>query len=236
MQQTWKDLLFLHYKIPHDVLRKIVPKELELDVYNGETWIGVTPFKMRDMRFRLLPPIPTASNFLELNLRTYVKLNGRGGIYFFSLDTSSNLSAFGARFGAFLPYYTAKMSVEQDGAEFHFTSIRNSNRTAGLVARYRPVSAVFESEKGSLEEWFVERYCLFQETTAGRYIEIDIHHVKWQLQNAEVIELKNTLTKPLGFELPDEPPLAHFSSYQKVLLWPPRIVIAEDAADKAIGI
>ncbi|CAN5326291.1 hypothetical protein BH23BAC1_BH23BAC1_46180 [soil metagenome] len=52
MQQTWQDLLFLHYKIPFEVLRPLVPERLELDTYRGDAWISITPFKMRNVRFR----------------------------------------------------------------------------------------------------------------------------------------------------------------------------------------
>lgn len=226
MQQTWKDLLFIHYKIPYNTLRALVPQELELDTYNEETWISITPFKMRNVRFRMMPPIPTATNFLEMNLRTYVKLNGKGGIYFFSLDASSTLSVIGARTGAFLPYFTANMSVNEENGVFHFKSRRNRDNKIGLDVKYKPKSTPFESSKGSLEEWLVERYCLFQESVKGKFLEIDIHHLKWPLQQAEAQIMANTLTEPLGFAIPDTPPLINFSKCQKVLVWPPKIVSA----------
>lgn len=222
MQQTWKDLLFLHYKVPYNILRAIVPQELELDTYDGEAWISISPFKMRNVRFRWLPPIPTAYNFLELNLRTYVKYNGRGGIYFFSLDTSSTLSAIGARM-AFLPYYSAEMSViNNDG--FHFKSRRKDKTSALLNVNYKPVSNPYISEKGSLDDWLVERYCLFQKAVKGTVIEIDIHHLPWNLQRAEADVSENTLTTPLGFSIPHQQPLMHFAKYQKILAWPLKVV------------
>lgn len=224
MQQSWKDLLFLHYKVPYHILRPLVPQELELDTYNDEVWISITPFKMRNVKFRMLPSIPTATNFLELNLRTYVKFKGRGGIYFFSLDASSILSVIGARTGAFLPYFTASMSVNEEMGEFHFKSRRNKDNGIMLDVKYKPTSPPFKSPVGSLEEWLVERYCLFQETIKGKFLEIDIHHLKWSLQHAEAHILTNTLTKPLNLAIPDKPSMIHFSKYLKVLVWPPKIV------------
>lgn len=224
MQQTWKDLLFLHYKVPYEILRDLVPQELELDSYKGETWISISPFKMRNVRFRSLPPVPTAYNFLEVNLRTYVKHNGKGGIYFFSLDTSSTLSALGAR-AAFLPYFRAKMFISGNGG-FKFSSDRKGNNKtpAILDVEYRPVSVAFVSEKGSLEEWLVERYCLFQEARKGKIIEINIHHLPWDLQHAEAVVNFNSLTEPFGFTIPDQKPLMHFVKSKKVLVWPLRVV------------
>lgn len=224
MQQSWQDLLFLHYRIPYDTIRSLVPSELEIDTYDNECWISISPFKMRNVRFRFLPPIPTAWNFLELNLRTYVKYNGRGGIYFFSLDTSSTLSALGAR-AAFLPYFRAFMTVSGEH-EFKFRSQRKGTEKvpADFDVRYSPGADKFISKKGSLEEWLVERYCLFQRVFNKKVIEIDIHHVPWQLQNAEAEVRENTLTVPFGLHIPDQQPLIHYSENQDVLVWPLRVV------------
>lgn len=222
MQQTWQDLLFLHYKIPFNVLRQLVPKQLELDTYEEDAWISITPFKMRNVRFRFLPPIPSAYNFLELNLRTYVKHNGKSGIYFFSLDTSSTLSLLGAR-AVYLPYFRAKMKIDFNG-EFFFSSKRifKFKTPAVLKVKYKPVGNSYLSKSGSLEEWLVERYCLFQEAK-GKFIEIDIHHLPWELQNAEAEVLTNSLTEPFRFSIPDQQPLVHYAKITKVLIYPLKV-------------
>src|SRR6476469_4888221 len=74
MVQQWSDLLFAHWAFDPDVIRPLVPKELELDLYDGKAWIGLTPFRMTDIHLRSLPPLPGASQFLEMNLRTYVRV------------------------------------------------------------------------------------------------------------------------------------------------------------------
>ena len=223
MQQTWEDLLFAHWKLPREILEKRIPPTLEPDTYNGESYIAVTPFKMRDVRFRLLPPIPSATNFLEVNVRTYVKKNGKPGIYFFSLDASSTLSAIGARLGINLPYHIAEMSVTEADGTFNYSSYRK-DEPAELEVSYKPVSEVFESASGSIEEFLTERYCLFQNIGEKRLIEIDIHHLKWPLQNAVAVFAKNTLARPAGIKLPDEMPLLHFSKSVKAAIWPLKIL------------
>ncbi|MGD9555871.1 MAG: YqjF family protein [Mangrovibacterium sp.] len=224
MQQTWKDLLFLHYRVPVDRLRLLIPAELEIDTFEGDAWLGITPFKMRNLKLRSIPSLPTATDFLELNMRTYVKLNGKSGIWFFSLDCSSLLAVVGARLGACLPYYFSDMTVENRGGIFHYFSRRNGGHDEPVCFEliYRPASGPFESINGSLEEWLTERYCLFQETKKGRMLEIDIHHLKWPLQLAQAEVVMNMLGEPFGFELEGQQPLAHFSKRQKVLFWPPQ--------------
>ena len=58
-----------------------------------------------------MPPVPTAHAFLELNVRTYVTLDGRPGVWFFSLDAASTLAVIGARLGIRLPYFRASMEM-----------------------------------------------------------------------------------------------------------------------------
>ena len=58
MGQTWLDLLFAHWRVPHDVLRPHVPDRLELEQYDGSAWIGLTPFRVIGLRLRGAPPLP----------------------------------------------------------------------------------------------------------------------------------------------------------------------------------
>jgi len=92
MQQTWHDLLFMHWPISASLIRPIVPSELELDTFDGEAWIAVVPFWMSGIRQRGFPAIPGLSRFPELNVRTYVRVQDKPGVYFFSLDAASSIA------------------------------------------------------------------------------------------------------------------------------------------------
>ncbi|CAN5326426.1 hypothetical protein BH23BAC1_BH23BAC1_46190 [soil metagenome] len=130
----------------------------------------------------------------------------------------------GAR-AAFLPYFRAYMNVKRING-FHFISKRKGNRKtpALLEVMYNPVSPSSLAEKGSLNEWLVERYCLFQKAIMGKFIEINIHHLPWDLQHAEADIRINSLTKPVGFTIQEQKPLAHFAKDTKVLIWPLKVV------------
>jgi uncharacterized protein len=221
MQQVWQDLLFLHYRVPPRLLQHQIPPPLELDTLEGDAWISIAPFRMKNVRFRGLPPVPTATNFLELNLRTYVTFHGRSGIHFLSLDADSLLAAWGARMAS-LPYFRARMSFSGE-REFVFLSERQGRaRTPAILdVRYRPRAPA--RAPGPLESWLVERYCLFQAGPGGSVVEIDIHHLPWVLHDAAAEVRTNSLTLAFGFQPPEQQPLAHFSASQEVLLWPLRI-------------
>ncbi|OHX56380.1 hypothetical protein BB776_05110 [Planococcus salinarum] len=101
MTQTWRELLFLHWPVEPSEIQRQIPDELELDLYDNRAWVGIVLFKARGTRPRFMPPIPGSANFLEVNVRTYVKYNNKSGVYFFSLDANSKLAVEIASFGDF---------------------------------------------------------------------------------------------------------------------------------------
>ena len=105
IKQTWNDILLVNYPIKLDTLQKIVPEVLPLDSYDGMGWIGLVPFHMTGMRLRGLPPVPGTDRFPQVNIRTYVTLDGKPGVYFFSLDAANWLAARLAKQLYHLPYH-----------------------------------------------------------------------------------------------------------------------------------
>ena len=217
MGQTWDDLLFAHWRAPAGPLRALLPEGLELDLFENEAWVGVTPFRLTGLRARGLPPLPFVSSFLELNTRTYVTAGGKPGIWFFSLDASSELAVQAARFGYKLPYFRAEMRAEWEGDVLAYRSRRLDPRGAPAAwqARYRPIGEVLDPDPRSLAHFLTERYCLYT-TDSGRLKRAEIHHEPWPLQPAEAAIDENTMA-PSGVELVDEDPVLHFSARQDVV-------------------
>src|SRR5215210_4664036 len=77
LQIVCGDLLFEHWRVRPDLLRPLIPAQLELETYDSWAWIGVVPFLMTDVHPRALPPVPWLSEFPELNVRTYVRFAGK---------------------------------------------------------------------------------------------------------------------------------------------------------------
>lgn len=220
MQQSWLDLLFAHWPLAASRLRALVPSQLPLDTFGGTAWIGVVPFRMSNVTIRGVPPIPWLSEFPELNVRTYVTLDDKPGVYFFSLDATNPVAVGVARVVVGLPYYTADMQIGQVEQSIHYRSRRPSKPPAELVATYHPSGHPVPPASGSLEHFLTERYCLYtvSDQTVHR---LDIHHRPWPLQPAEVRIAVNTMTAPLGLELPDMRPFAHFVRRQDMIAWAP---------------
>ena len=116
MTQSWHDLMFAHWPVDAETLRALVPAIFELDRFDGATWLGIVPFHMTNVTPRLVPALPWVSAFPELNVRTYVTVDGKPGVFFFSLDAGNPLAVGAARALLNLPYFSATMTVgERDG-------------------------------------------------------------------------------------------------------------------------
>src|SRR5687767_1945955 len=97
MTQTWHDLLFAHWPVDPEQLRSQVPPQFAIDLFEGEAWLGIVPFHMTNVAPRAVPAMPWVSEFPELNVRTYVRVGDRPGVYFFSLDAGSSVAVLAAR-------------------------------------------------------------------------------------------------------------------------------------------
>ncbi len=118
MHQCWSDLLFLHWEIDPDLLAARIPKRLNVDLHEGKAYIGIIPFFMKNVRPKFLPAFSKLSNFLELNIRTYVlDQDGSPGVWFFSLDCNQSLAVSIARSFFHLPYHNAQMKAQNPGLE-----------------------------------------------------------------------------------------------------------------------
>jgi uncharacterized protein len=126
MTQSWHDLLFAHWRVDTSQLRRAVPDFFELDLFDGEAWVGVVPFYMTNVGLRAAPAMPWLSAFPELNVRTYVRVWDRPGVYFFSLDAGRRLAVAAARALLNLPYYAAAMRVDRPDSAVHYRSARRS--------------------------------------------------------------------------------------------------------------
>ena len=223
MTQTWNDLLFAHWPVDADELRERVPAGLELDLFDGEAWLGVVPFHMTNVAPRLVPALPWISAFPELNVRTYVRVDDKPGVYFFSLDAGSAVAAGTARTLLNLPYFTANMSVEVSGSgEVKYDSRRLSSPAAEFAAWYRGQGGRHSPARGTLEYFLTERYCLYAIDHSGQEYRLDIHHPPWPLERCDGEITANTMAQAAGVRLPEVGPLLHFSKRQDALAWAPK--------------
>ena len=213
-------MLFAHWAVPPGALRPLLPFGVEPDVRDGRAWIGVVAFRMTETRAARLMPPRGLGPIPELNVRTYVRVQGEPGVWFLSLDTSSPLFVTIGRSVYGLAYHYARMVVARHGTRVHYASARGP---AAFAASYEPSGPGAAAPIGSLEHWLVERYRLFA-LRGGRLVTAEVAHAPWTLQPADVrIEL-NTLA-PHGVRFAGAP-IVHFSPGVDALISPPSAVAA----------
>lgn len=220
MHQKWGKLLFMHWRFDPDLLRPLIPAGLEIDTFEGAAWIAIVPFTMWDIRAfpPYAPAMPGLNAMHELNVRTYVQLNGTPGVWFFSLDCTNAAAVFGARTFYYLPYYNAEITLEQNESEIVYYSKRTDKPLATLETTWTIGHSLPQSEPESLEFFLTERYCLFSEHKGNLY-RARIHHRPWPLQSATVSRHSSTMIQSLGLAEPAESPVLHYAEEIAVDIW-----------------
>ena len=228
MTQSWHDLLFAHWRVDVPEVRRAVPAAFDLDLFDGEAWLGVVPFYMTNVGLRATLAVPWISAFPELNVRTYVRVADRPGVYFFSLDAARWLAAAAARTLLNLPYYTADMTLERRHDVLRFESARRTRQPAEFKATYEPTGRRFTASPGSIEYFLTERYCLYHHNRRGCPYRLDIHHLPWSLRVARAEIIVNSMAAASDVTLNGAPALLHFARRQDVVAWPPARLAGRD--------
>lgn len=220
MHQAWGKLLFMHWRIDTQLLRPLIPSGLEIDTFDGSAWIGIVPFTMWDIRAfpPYVPAVPGMNAMHELNVRTYVHLNGTPGVWFFSLDCDNAAAVFGARTFYYLPYFNADLDLKQTDQTIDYSSKRTEEPAAMFRARWHIGDALPAAEHGSLEFFLTERYCLFSEKE-GQLYRSRIFHDPWPLQTATVESHESTMISSLGLPEPTGEALLHYAEAIHVDIW-----------------
>jgi uncharacterized protein len=234
MRQKWRDLLFIHWPINPEALRPLIPAPLELDLFEGNAYVGLVPFTMTGVRPVGFPAVAGLSSFHETNVRTYVRLADRDpGVWFFNLEAANSIAVLLARRLFHLPYHYARMFLEHESTprplERSSILYAGTRRWPGpLPASYSvrgiPVGPVRPPAADTLEHFLVERYILFT-TWKGRLYQGRVHHTPYPLQSAELLWLDETLLAATGIERPKIAPLAHFAAGLNVEVFPLRFSI-----------
>jgi len=205
--QTRRDVLFAHWRAGLADVARLLPPDLPLDTHDGEAWLGIVAFRLASLRLRGLPSLPRVA-FTQVDVRTYVTLDGRPGVWLFSVEASNPLLVEAAKRAHRLPAYRARCSagpgryeVERDGRAYRVA--------------YVPAGEPFLAEPGSLEHFLTERYCIYT-ADGGRLYRAELHHAPWRLQRAGATVEAASLA-PVAIE---GEPQALYLATQDVLVWP----------------
>lgn len=212
MRQTWRDLLFLHWRFEPEEIQTTLPAGLSVDTFDGSAWVGVVPFRMEGIRLGRLPPLPGTSSFPEMNLRTYVSdASGRPGVWFYSLEAGNRLAVFVARTFFHLNYRFAAMSATEGPNSIHYECRRaGAGRDEPLqVFEWNPPTPAEarEAEPGGLPHFLLERYRLFaRHPRSGRLHTGLVSHEPYRFHETTPAVWSTRLFELNGFAPVERPP------------------------------
>jgi len=221
MRQTWNYVTFLHWPYDPAVVRPLLPRELELDLFDGAAWVGLVPFLITGLTLPRWPALPWLSRFPETNVRTYVvDRAGRRGVWFFSLDAARLAAVVGARTGYGLPYFWAKMRVRNDPHHVRYRSRRRFLRGHSDLTIEKGGLMPEQSER---DIFLTARFRLYARWL-GRIVCARAEHRQWPLHTARVLRLRDSLVREAGLPQPQGEALAHFAPRVEVRVGPPEPV------------
>lgn len=187
----WRRVLMLHFEVDARALQRVVP--FELDLRHGRAFVTLVAFAMENLRPRRggklsawwFKPIATHD---FLNVRTYVRHHGEAGIHFLAEWLSNWLAVqLGPRTFA-LPYRHGHIRYQHDWASGAISGRVEDVRSGSTLAyRAEPVlGAPFAPcERGSRDEWLMERYTAFN-SAGGKQRFFRVWHPPWPQLPARV--------------------------------------------------
>lgn len=196
--QRWHQLLFSHWEVDAAALKALVHPRLSIDTFEGKAFIGVVAFTMQNVQpWSWLPRVPTATEFFEINVRTYVHLDGEEpGIVFFSLDATSRLAVLAARTMWGLPYFLSTISCADGWAcERRWPS---HAPMSGFRASFQVGPRLPASQPASLEFFLAERYQFYAAGIGGRLRRARVFHPPYPLHAVHGATVSAQLVEAAG--------------------------------------
>ncbi|TMN21704.1 DUF2071 domain-containing protein [Lentibacillus cibarius] len=215
--QYWENPIFMHWPVPYDVLRSLVPEPFQLDTFHGRAWVSIVLFRSPRSHLRWGSGLFSLSSLSQVNVRTYIRFYEEPAVYFLTVYTNSKLSVLGARWLLSLPYQHAYFD---GGSRTSFRMKQTNGDSFGrFSAHVYPSSERFTPEKHTLAHWLTERYHFY--TIKGKHIvKATISHMPWRLSEARYNIKQNNL---LAITPETRDPLVHVASSQTTYLYPPQV-------------
>ena len=183
----WRSLVMLNYAVDRAALDPLIPRGVELDLWEGAALVSVVGFRFLDCRL-VGVPIPFHRDFAEVNLRFYArrKVDGewRRGVVFIREIVPRRAIALVARAAYNEPYLALPMRhrVPEGGGAFSF-AWKFRGRWNSLTAQTR--GAAMQIAPGSAEEFIFEHYWGFTRQRDGGTMEYRVEHPPWRVWQAD---------------------------------------------------
>lgn len=218
--QTYQHLLLVHWKVPRDLVRAVVPAGMDLAMFEGETFIGHDVYRGARAHVRDLPAVPGFDVRPVVTLRTIVDVRGVRGIYLISMDAPGAFAGWFeqhllqvrtreaqvdivAEVDAGVGAAAAGAAGAGSGSELiRVHSVRTNAPDVELRGSYRASGPAAAPAPGSLDHFLLGGDRMFTASAAGAISVIEVTHGPWALAPAEVTFDVNTIPRAAGLPGP----------------------------------
>ena len=185
----WENLIMANYEVNPDVLLPYLPKGVELDFFDGKTYVSLVGFMFKKTKIFHIP-IPFLGTFEEVNLRFYVKRTEgdtiKRGVVFINEIVHCQLVAWLAN-KSYKEHFIAIPTKSKIDILMHSSSIRYEWKI-NKEWNHLSVNASIENEEmivGSIEEYILEHYYGYTRIDSQRSQEYEVKHPRWRVNKVE---------------------------------------------------
>src|SRR5271170_7070248 len=185
LSADWRDLVMLNYEVDPAILRQYVPRGVELDTFEGRTFVSLVGFQFLRTKLYGFLAVPFHSNFDEVNLRFYVRRREggeirRGVVFVRELVPRMAIAQFarlkyGEKYDACPMRHRIDQNAEGVAAEYGWKwrgeQFRLSAQASGAPSRV---------PEGTLEHFITEHYWGYSAKSANETIEYRVSHDPWR--------------------------------------------------------
>ncbi len=185
----WDNLIMANYAVDPLLLKPYLPYGVELDFYEGQTFVSLVGFMFRDTRLFQVP-IPFLGTFEEVNLRFYVKRIDNGiekrGVVFINETVPYKPVAWMAN-KLYREHYIAIPTKHEIQVGSHQKNVRYDwkiNKAWNHIA-VRANLAKETMQAGSMEEFIFEHYFGYTKISELKSQEYKVNHPNWMVNKVE---------------------------------------------------
>lgn len=213
MYQERRHLLFLHWKFDKKHIQKTLPPGLYVDTFEDTAYLTIAPFFIQNLNLSVLPALPFLSDFIEVNVRTYVyDEKGTPGIWLYTLDINSLIATAFGRMFFFLPYQNTQLASYQNNQEIKIWGKRLTKKNVKMEFKFHILdeSKSSKADLNPLDFFLLERYALFSYYDNQLYSK-KIHHAPYTLSSVNLTEYQSNLLDATQFQLNrPKPDIIHY--------------------------
>lgn len=199
LRAEWKNLLIANFICDEKILQKHLPAKTELDTFESNNLVSLVAFQFLQTSV-LGIKFPFHTNFVEVNLRFYVKYKENGewkrGVVFISEIVPRFMITFIANTLYNENYTTLPTSLKTNNHGDTFSL----HYTWGKDNFFQALASVQKNELGvgSIEEFITEHYKGFAKMNALKTVQYTVEHPRWLVYPLHNFEIRCNYGKLYG--------------------------------------